>query len=67
MNEKSMVETEENRNHYPTTYLLTIIKAIHQRTKAKCSPPSPDPPPPPLTASSSVKPRDFLMLFPKKL
>lgn len=55
------------QNHYLTTYLLTILKAIHQKTKAKCSPPSLALPPPPLTASPSVKPRDFLMLFPKQI
>ena len=58
MNEKSMVETEENR---------TIILQPTCLQSSRLSIKEPKQNVVPLTASSSVKPRDFLMLFPKKL
>ena len=47
------------QNHYLTTYLLTILKAIHQKTKAKCSPPSLALPPPPLLPHPLLSPVIF--------
>ena len=40
-----MVQTEENRTVILQSTFLTILKAIRQRTKAKCSPPSLPPAP----------------------
>lgn len=66
MNEKSMVETEENRTIILQPTCLQSSRLSIKEPKQNVVPRALTPPSP-LTASPSVKPRDFLMLFPKKL